>query len=746
MIARRPSLAAFAVLAVLSVSATLPAAPKILYVADPALNMIYGQVLDTDTTNSLVPISGSVTVVASSVAHLSAREIAFVPDGENRVAILDLDTRALSTIANYPDSRRLLVGQGRDQNDLVWTRYDRAAGSTILHRAHRADATGAWTSVQYALAAEPTELFTVAANREAYLTSNGSLYLYTEGQAEPQLLNTIARSSIARGPESQILQYVPDKASTPPKVFDSEGNTLATDPAISAPLMARGPHVVEWRADQPQLAGITRNGGDLLAENTLDTTATVVTLHTTHDENGSVIPERDITGAATLHRISATRWQFYNDAGGMQVIDTSTHRAEYQLQYSAGSGPEFGSIDAIAVGPDSNLYALDSHVRLFRIDPRTGERTILKTFDEVHLRDFIHVRPDGTIVLVEESVDYPLLPAGGVVETWHFRLVTVHDQGGEWVAEKGALALAPAREIVGDLRPIPDGVRMLWRSDRLTRFTDLTMAGTRAISTPWQATSAPPVEEGQSILHRLEFPENGSVPVQAVAIQWNFTHTQLPRSSYPTQVRIHAPSGRISAATTADLRVFDNTGRRVPLGYSDILGTIKLSVKLSATEESAGVWTVESVYGNIAPENMLNIEFLYINPVVMDQDPLFKAALLAMPPDNSASMTVLGGFPPVVRRTDDRFTAVQSAPMQGSDGLNRLRDVVATASGTLYATGVEGFMIWQIDPVTGSTREIIDRRPTSLDPKLLGRNGSSFLRLAIGTAPEYFAASGWIVN
>lgn len=706
-----------------SVSAPSYAASDMLYVADPAMNMIYGHRLDGDTTNSLIPITGSATIVADSVAHLSATEAAYVPTGDRRVVLLNLESRTMETIAIRDSSLAVIVGQGTGPNDFLW--YEENETTHRFAHATRNTATGEWEIAyhDFALPPEalgrrlgPTTIFAVDADHYVALNDNYRLYFHTVSTGETKSVSVLLNPRVTRSPGGQVLLHYrwPDALRV---LYDPAGNEIADAPILAAPIFQSWTGMLEWRSDRPELVGVLQ-GGDMVAQDTLETTGTMV--HSSRDENGSFIPERDITGAATLFRVAPDRWQFFNETGGLQVLNTTTHRAEYQLEYTAGSGPEFSAIEAIAMGPDKHLYVLDAGQRLFRVVTATGERQLLKTFDTECLHQFIHVRAEGTIVLVKRAI------GAGAPITW--RLVEVNFNGTDWVAREGTAGAAPFDPNLASLTAAPEGVYALWHDLYGMYLSDLTTAGLQNLVMPGTYYSGAPVTSDSLITFTGDIPASESRTLDRISLKWTYSTEVYPETGLA--YRLRTPAGR----TITIPRFFI---RHTPLQAKRFAASV--IVDLPEAEAAAGTWTlfVDTSGGGMAPFQVA----MFKSSIAFYTDPLNRAGLLATPP--AGGIKALTRFPAAVREIDGSGTP---RPLGDDASLSRLSQARYDANGTLFLGASDRFALWKVNSETGLAEPLADQRPVGLDAAVVGRRGASWLKLAIGPAPDYIAAAGWMVH
>jgi DNA-binding beta-propeller fold protein YncE len=93
-----------------------------------------------------------------------------------------------------------------------------------------------------------------------------------------------------------------------------------------------------------------------------------------------------------------------SDTGDRTVLSgcAAFNPETYSCTASIGNGPPLGYPEGIAVEPDGSLVVVDSG-NVVRVDPDTGDRTVIGTGPPLDFPEGIAVEPDGSLVVVDSG-------------------------------------------------------------------------------------------------------------------------------------------------------------------------------------------------------------------------------------------------------------------------------------------------------------------------------------------------------
>lgn len=400
-----------------------------LYAADQSNGAIYGVPTTDLGSRRMVPISGLITVCATQMVHLNADEVVLIPMGTSKVVWLHLPTGQLRELGSFADGNfvRLaplpggagasLFGEGgfpalitRDDKG-EWT-YSRPSSELKEDRTPELGRHVVYGETCYFLVPYPS------------LNGSGRSFVSRVGlDGESTILEEfpIQYTRLTKTPHGFAL-FSADGASLH---FDRDGNRIQ-GLNLTPELELLSVDSVAIGTD-PYAIGVV-SGGELrgaLATQADDTTESL-TLVTGPFRIGS--ETTDLIGAQELLPVSPTSVSFYDDpTGTIRRVNPSTRAVSQYFVLSRGSGPALEGVVAISNGPDGLLYVLDRTFagdRIVRIDPATGNRTLLLTLVGTDRAESLAVVDSDHFIVIER--EYPDTPATTPASALRVRWRPVH--------------------------------------------------------------------------------------------------------------------------------------------------------------------------------------------------------------------------------------------------------------------------------------------------------------------------------
>lgn len=381
-----------------------------LYAADLSSGTIHGVPTTDLGTRRMVPISGKITVSAEQAVHLNDDEVVFIPLATNKLVHLHLPTGQLSPVGELQLQVRHLspLSDGSGFSVIEWPPV--GTNQAAAHRFVRQPG-GGWTQTSVAM---PTTADSHVFAGDSWFVLRSMTYWNGSALASESTISRLqpdgTLTALATVPfpyttiENTPQGFVVMGAGLSPLHFDPQGEILnppAIAPEITNDSLATinfgpEPSVHAVLADSPLAGSVAIQPAEP------DTLELVSPPFTSGDQTATLV------GAANLRPIGEQNYAYHDRIhGGIHRVNASTRRVSQYFLMSRGSGPVFEDIKALATGPDGLLYVLDivsdTH-RIIRVNPSTGNRTILWTQPDLRLRSALSVAAPDRFYLVEEAL------------------------------------------------------------------------------------------------------------------------------------------------------------------------------------------------------------------------------------------------------------------------------------------------------------------------------------------------------
>jgi hypothetical protein len=733
-----------------------------LYIADDHTGCIYVQ----DLANPGAPpvlVSGRTTFMAAHAALLSADESLLVTDrgrdfrshlygvdhqtgqGQHLFAFKRFDT--VIAMDTDPDGNGVTVLFLRD-----WT--------LAILRLTRESAASSWVVAEPTLIGKPPSLAASAGDvlvqadgsytvhvasypiRPWSSWQDGSLWLVVVGddvvtstplQSEPIPYGRLARS----GSGEWLLYTVNRDASDPLRLlllYDRDNDRIELPPFLPHPLLEQPLHALEWHRAPDGMLAVTRTGiwsGDgPLAENPQ---ATELFSFLT---DGRPDPAKDLTGATEILPLGESRWRVFNPhLGQFREVDGATESVQVVYTQERGTGPEPIELRDLIVGPGGTLYLLDGPLRkqrILRIDPTTGDRTVLFRFpaELPYFERFLR-RPDGSFLLAARKID---TPGKGAATASVYEAIPTGDPAAPFSVTHVDSPFAMPVILSLAQHPINQHEYALLNPTDVMQVARL--EGGRLVARPNMGISAsafaPPVDTSGYRVATAIYPQ--SLPARAPRITLRLLTSEWVRS-------------------WADLAVYSPGNTTTAVAQSNWPGLNDLVRVGGVTTYESQLWIDTSALTNLRGEWQIRL-------LISDQYP--QPSLIVRPAPTARHMRIapdgtiwlLQSNPPQLSIWNDETGEVADLPtiigpeLGLPEGIgHRPADFVLSGDGTKgYICFIDNSAVLGVHLADGTTWLQSPGRPAAMDEQALGIEGSAAFILAVGPTVDVSKGSRWIVQ
>ncbi|MBX3729586.1 MAG: hypothetical protein KF858_10415 [Candidatus Sumerlaeia bacterium] len=409
-----------------------------LYIADDHTGCIYVQDLATPGAPPVL-VSGKTSFMASHAALLNADESLLITDRgrdfRSHLYWVNHQTGQGQHLFAFQRSDSVLALDTDADGNGVTILFLRSNSLTIL-RPTRESAASPWVVAEPTLLGRPSPLSPSAG--DVLLQADGAYTVHVASYpirpwaswqdgtlseivvgndgvtSSPLHTELMVYSRFARSESGEWLVYTVNRDTSDPfrllLLFDGDNQRIQLPSFPPHPLLEQPLHALEWQRAPDGMLAVTQtgiwSGDEPLAANPQ---ATELFSFLT---DGRPDPTKDLTGATEILPLGESRWRVFNPhLGQFRDVDGTTGSVQATYVHVRGNGPELFELRDLIVGPGGTLYLLDGPLRnqrIMRIDPATGDRTVMFRFpaELPYIERFLR-RPDGGFLLAARKIDTP---------------------------------------------------------------------------------------------------------------------------------------------------------------------------------------------------------------------------------------------------------------------------------------------------------------------------------------------------